>query len=77
MKHLSSVMTVDFVVSEDTSLAVTRLDSDTVSLTVLNGTLLHRQPSAGLNLCIFHVLWLLPESNLSLSCISTYMTNTC
>ena len=55
---------MDFVLSEDSSLAVTHLDSDTASLSVLNVTLLHRQPSAGLNLCIFHVF-------------STYMTNSC
>ena len=60
----SFTVTVDFVVSEDTSLAVTHLDSDTVSLSVLNVTLLHRQPSAGFNLCIFRVF-------------STYMTNSC
>ena len=49
---------MDFVISEDTSLAVTHVDSDTMSLSVLNVTLLHRQPRAGFNLCIlciFHI----------------------
>ena len=55
---------MDFVIFEDMSLAVTHVDSDTMSLSVLNVTLLHRQPSAGFNLCNFHVF-------------STYMTNSC
>ena len=57
-------VTVDFFVCEETSLAVTHLDSKTVSLRVLNVTLLHTQSSVGFNMCIFDVL-------------STYMTNSC
>ena len=57
-------VTMDFVVCEETSLAITHLDSETVSLRVLNVTLLHTQPSVGFNMCIFYVL-------------STYMTNSC
>ena len=55
---------MDFIVSEHTSLAVAHLDSDTMSLRVLNVTLLHTQPSVGFNMCIFDVL-------------STYVTNSC
>ena len=49
--------------SEDTSLAVTHLDSECHSVFWML-TLLHRQPSIGFNFCISHVL-------------STYMTNSC
>ena len=54
---------MDFVISEDTSLAVTHLGSACHSVCWML-TLLHRQPSLGFNFCIFHVL-------------STYMTNSC
>ena len=54
---------MDFVISEDTSLAVTHLGSECHSVCWML-TLLHRQPSLGFNFCIFHVL-------------STYMTNSC
>lgn len=50
--------TVDFVGALKTPVLLLYLDSDTTSVSVLNGTLLHRQPSAGFNLCIlciFHI----------------------